>query len=938
MGCTTMERGELFMTFKCANISKSEIRVKIRVNFCGKGDDTNDTNDSANELIEEEYNRSADRYFYRSRYDPLLQSFSEAKEIATQREEFLFEECESCTFDRVRCQENQQPLRVLKWNKKQNSATGFIYKGTIYQLKDFIYFISKPTSGSKVSHPYGIGRIQDIRVNCLKGRPSVKLTVDNYERYDDHFQPKRLEEIEINTLFAIHENRRVFQWNSKVLNPKDLDGHCFVRHIEQIENLNIHRDLDGTFWVQEFIPNDLGMDAITVENLKPMPKQRLTYSKGNDRKLEREFKQEMNKINGMKLNALEIFSGAGGSSQGLHESGMIGTSYAIESDTAACETFSRNFPEAIVYNTNAGEFLERAMRIDAGLFQGIVHGKNGKIMPRMPLKGEIDMIVGGSPCQGSSRANRQNNPKKILKNPICPMRESIATFLSFVEFYGPKYCLLENVTGLKHHPLNGTNIPNYSLDKGLLKSGGIKFIFRVFTSLGYQCRYATLQAGAYGVPSSRRRVIFWASLPGYKLLKFPEPTNVFKCVPKDPSYPRRLAPHRPLTIQDCISDLPPWEFTSPHQEIQQTPQQEYRQIDRGKTIAQYPILKDQRYVGLNKQAYASKPSSEYQRDRRKFGRSQLLHNHVTSRISVKQAERVCNVPLEANADYRRMNGRHHPKLHRTYTVRELARTMGFPDSFIWDLETTKVCDALKQIGNAVPVPFGRALGNGLWKVLQERDNSRESEDDEAIVDQEFYAIDDEADQDLDMSEEILAGNETDSDEDIDDLVTAQLEKRFNQSTDDQTDAESEDEDEEISDTDEEVSDDSDLDIDADKEDQEDLQSDDEHEENWNTDKEISNESEIQVDEGSEDQEGQEILEIHDESEQDLDTDEEMSGSDVDVVEDMEDQEDLASADEEYMIENVDLDEEFLVNVRILREQRINTGGSRDDAIVIEDSE
>ncbi|TGO46644.1 hypothetical protein BCON_0314g00160 [Botryotinia convoluta] len=466
---------ELFVTFKCANISKTEIRAKIRVDFRGKRDDTND---SAIDLTEEEYHRSPDRYFYRLGYDNSLQSFSEAKEIATQEEESLFEECECCPLNRVRCEENHQPLRILNWNKKQKSATGFIYKGTKYQLKDFIYFISKPISGSKGPHPYSIGQIQNIRVTCLKGQPSVKLTVDNYERYDDHFRLKRSQEIEMKIPFAIRDNRRVFWWNCKLLNPKDLDGHCFVRHIEQIEDLNIYKDLDNTFWVQEYIPNDLEKDLITVEDLELMPKEHLTYSKANEQRLEKERKQEMTKMDGTKLNTLDIFSGAGRLSQGLHESGVVGTSYAIESDTAAYETFARNFLEAIVYNYGAGKFLERAMKIDAGLVQGIPHDIDGKKGPRMHSKGDIDMIVGGPPCQGWSRANRQNNPKKILKNPICPMRESIAIFLSYVEFYRPKYCLLENATGLKHHTLNGTDIPNYSSDKGLLISGAMKYILQ----------------------------------------------------------------------------------------------------------------------------------------------------------------------------------------------------------------------------------------------------------------------------------------------------------------------------------------------------------------------------------------------------------------------------------------------------------------------------
>ncbi|KAF7891967.1 hypothetical protein EAF00_008269 [Botryotinia globosa] len=543
-------------------------------------------------------------------------------------------------------------------------------------------------------------------------------------------------------------------------------------------------------------------------------------------------------MDGLKLNTLEIYGGAGGLHQGFHESGVIGTSYVVESDPAACETFGKNIPGATVYNIDAAKFLERAMKIDAGLVEA----------------------------------------------------------------------------------LNGTDIPDCTFDNGLLTDGAIKFIFRVFTSLGYQCQHATLQAGAYCVPSSRKRVIFWASLPGYKLPKFPEPTNVFSCIPKDAPYIRRSAPHRPLTIKHCISDLPRWEFGNPHKQIKQTPEQKTSKINRGKTIAQYSILKNQKLVGLEKQDYASPHLCESQRQARKSVPDQLLHNHVTGRISVKQAERMCNVPLEAGADYRRMNeallpnhlrkeserflrnvnyrdrkfdGKYgrlpedeifkiittandqystnswmlNPKLHRPYTIREIARAIGFSDSFIWDLETMKVSDALKQIGNAVPPPFARALGNELRKVLQDRNASRESNDDEDIASHEYIAIDDQADQNLNMNQEILAGSETDSDE------------------------------------------------------------------------EISNESEVEIDEDMEGQACQPNFESEDESGRHLDADEKVTKeSDVDSDEDMDYLDDLESADENETNENADSEEESWVNKKVQREERINTGESRDDAIVIDDSE
>ncbi len=59
----------------------------------------------------------------------------------------------------------------------------------------------------------------------------------------------------------------------------------------------------------------------------------------------------------------------------------------------------------------------------------------------------------------------------------------------------------------------------------------------------------------------------------------------------------------------------------------------------------------------------------------------------------------------------------HPSQHRVLTVREQARAQGFPDTFTWDHDTQTPKDMYKQIGNAVPIPVGRALGRELLKVL-----------------------------------------------------------------------------------------------------------------------------------------------------------------------------------------------------------------------------
>jgi hypothetical protein len=89
------------------------------------------------------------------------------------------------------------------------------------------------------------------------------------------------------------------------------------------------------------------------------------------------------------LRTLDIFSGCGGLSEGLHQSGIIDTKWAIEVDELAGKAFSLNFPEAVVFNDDCNLLLQRIM-------DGERTDSKGNLFPK---KGEVDFLVGGPPCQ-----------------------------------------------------------------------------------------------------------------------------------------------------------------------------------------------------------------------------------------------------------------------------------------------------------------------------------------------------------------------------------------------------------------------------------------------------------------------------------------------------------------------------------------------------------
>jgi DNA (cytosine-5)-methyltransferase 1 len=138
--------------------------------------------------------------------------------------------------------------------------------------------------------------------------------------------------------------------------------------------------------------------------------------------------------------------------------------------------------------------------------------------------------------------------------------------LSVAEVYEPNFFLLENVTGLLQHSSRAGD--GRRVEKAMLK-----LIIRGLHSLDYQVRFKILQAGQYGAPQDRQRLIFFGAKRGCKLAEFPIPTHAFPRaadnyrlllkndhIPpakrgRGPGDDHIFAPHTGVTIQDAIGDL-----------------------------------------------------------------------------------------------------------------------------------------------------------------------------------------------------------------------------------------------------------------------------------------------------------------------------------------------------------------------------------------------
>ncbi|KAL5350845.1 hypothetical protein ACLOAV_004416 [Pseudogymnoascus australis] len=752
---------ELFLLDRCDDIEMSTIAGKVNVERC--------TQIGPSE--EGDQFKKPNSYFYRFFYDD-DDTTPVRFEDATFHEENIklvgTERTQQC-FCCARREEMQHKLstRVTGTVNEDHSATSFSYDGTEYKLNDCVYMLPRASD-----EPHTIGQI--IHIKCtgvfnwavkdpVKLRDSVQgiqVTVQILRRYDD-FNSDYRSEFKSGEKHAMRDNRRLYLTNRKktILVDDRLLGKCQVVHPDRIKNLAKYKDLEDTFYVTDREPDCFDGTAtrrtFDLEDLEPLNAEDFHDSVDGNKMVEREeCRQENFAKAGLKLRAMDVFAGCGGMTSGLHEGGAVDTLYGIEWDIDAGRTLKKNFPHMKVYNENANTLLQRAIQEERGTTTGVMKDLQGKPMPPMPKRGEIDFLYGGPPCQDFSGCNRAPKANSI-KNSL------LTTFLSYVDHYRPKYFLLENVRGLLQHRLGSTQKKvGYGVQGGI-QQGSVKFILRALTSLGYSAQFQMLQAAEHGSPQSRRRVFFWGSLLGRKLPLYPQPTHMCKglSAPTNTFTMGKTAPHNPVTVGDAISDLPAfdWRINVPGEDRQGRRQRELEiPTVRLPTNRASP-------VGESNPLYAYEPITEFQREVRRYVKGDVIKNHSTHQWNYETMLRLARIPMRPKANHNDLPLEHdmaclrneaasksnfypnryyrldfkeqfqtcltnvdpggengkilHPTQRRILTVREFARAQGFLDTFTWDPSTQSQKAMYKQIGNAVSLQHGRALGKELFNAL-----------------------------------------------------------------------------------------------------------------------------------------------------------------------------------------------------------------------------
>ena len=358
----------------------------------------------------------------------------------------------------------------------------------------------------------------------------------------------------------------------------------------------------------------------------------------------------------MKYTVVDLFCGAGGLSRGFMDAGF-NVALGVDFDDAALKTFLNNHGDA------------DALKLDLFDLNNIE-----KIKESIEKKGinQLDVLIGGPPCQGFSLAG--NRIESDERNKL------YTAMVKTAELLKPKVVLLENVPGM------------LTLYDGKVKEK----IFSDFENLGYSMNVKVLYAPEYGVPQIRKRAIFIGLLGFEGKFEYPKPI---------------LTENEFVTCEQAIGDLPSLEGDTNYKpdavrEYTQKPETSYQKAMRQNSKKLYnhiPTKHEQKTINNISLVPDGGKYTDLPGDMsNKFKYHESLHRYNSKKPS-----------LTIDTGHRT---HFHYKYNRIPTVRENARLQSFPDDFIFYGNKQQ---QYKQVGNAVPPLLGYAVANKIKEYLND---------------------------------------------------------------------------------------------------------------------------------------------------------------------------------------------------------------------------
>lgn len=403
-----------------------------------------------------------------------------------------------------------------------------------------------------------------------------------------------------------------------------------------------------------------------------------------------------------KYHTIELFAGCGGLLEGFLQQGGFDTLACVEWETYPCETLVKRLSTKWRHKNAKNEVVRFDIQRTEELINGFEDKEYGIHEGLSKLIGNqnVDVIVGGPPCQAYSLAGRirdEHGMKEDYRNYL------FESYINIVNFFKPKFFVFENVIGLLSAAPDGYPIVNRIKD--------------TFLEAGYKVadnfRDTLFEVADYGVPQHRKRVI----IIGVRMEDFGDDvtsqmiSDFYKNVMPSLRKPQR-------TVADAIGDLP--KIYPLEESIK----------EKGKKYSHAPILSEMVLNHIPR--FHSKRDIEVFRflaDDIKSGRKEYTSIEKLKELYTKVTGKTSNIhkyyvlrndePSNTIPAHLYKDGMRHihpdPEQARSITVREAARLQTFPDDF--EFLGSNMAQ-YKMIGNAVPVDFAKIVAEALYKIIK----------------------------------------------------------------------------------------------------------------------------------------------------------------------------------------------------------------------------
>ena len=401
-----------------------------------------------------------------------------------------------------------------------------------------------------------------------------------------------------------------------------------------------------------------------------------------------------------KYTFIDLFAGCGGLSEGFYREGFKALAH-VEINHFACETL-RTRMKHYGYKDIDKEVIEHDITAD-DIIEKIDNAVNGR---------DVDMIIGGPPCQAYSTAGRVRDKVGMATDARNYLFES---YVKILEHYRPKLFVFENVTGILSAKANGKAIfPQV-----------IKALGKEYKVIG-DPETILFNTANYGVPQIRKRIIIMGvrkDIDGIEAKELYQ--NVIK-THYDPDMPEkeRGKLKKYVDVRQALGDLPP---VLPGEDASTDSfnypcGNEFLTRIGNKGIS--PLMDHicRKNNDTDRERFRVMIENHWSFGEMRRARPDLEHEHARV-FDNSYVVQWWELPSKTILAHIHKDGFQfiHPDYNqaRTFTVREAARIQSFPDDFVFEGSRG---EKYKQIGNAVPCLFAEALAKASKKTLKKIDS------------------------------------------------------------------------------------------------------------------------------------------------------------------------------------------------------------------------